>query len=74
MQLRGRGRAVVLYFAADATSLLGNAAIGLTLPWLVLLRTGDASAAGIVAAATAAPALLAAVWGGSLVDRLAAAR
>lgn len=63
-------RAVVLYFAADATSLLGNAAIGLTLPWLVLLRTGDASAAGLVAAATAAPALLAAVLGGSLVDRV----
>ena len=63
-------RAVVLYFAADATSLLGNAAIGLTLPWLVLLRTGDASAAGIVAAATAAPAFIAAVLGGSLVDRV----
>ena len=63
-------RAVILYFAADATSLIGNSAIGLTLPWLVLLRTGDASAAGIVAAATAAPALLAAVLGGSLVDRV----
>lgn len=63
-------RAVLLYFAADATSLLGNAAIGITLPWLVLLRTGDASAAGIVAAATAAPAFLAAVLGGSLVDRV----
>lgn len=63
-------RAVLLYFAADVTSLLGNAAIGLSLPWLVLLRTGDASAAGIVAAATAAPAFLAAVFGGSLVDRV----
>lgn len=63
-------RAVILYFAADFTSLLGNTAIGLTLPWLVLLRTGDASAAGIVAAATAAPAFLAAVLGGSLVDRV----
>lgn len=60
----------MLYFAADATSLLGNTAIGVTLPWLVLLRTGDASAAGIVAAATAAPAFLAAVLGGSLVDRV----
>jgi len=63
-------RAVILYFAADFTSLLGNTAIGLTLPWLVLLRTGDASAAVIVAAATAAPAFLAAVLGGSLVDRV----
>ena len=63
-------RAVVLYFSADALSMIGNSAIGLTLPWLVLLRTGDASAAGIVAAATAAPAFLAAVVGGSLVDRV----
>jgi MFS family permease len=63
-------RAVVLYFAADFTSLLGNSAIGLALPWLVLLRTGDAAAAGLVAAATAAPAFLAAVLGGSLVDRV----
>ena len=63
-------RAVILYFAADFTSLLGNTAIGLTLPWLVLLRTGDASAAGIVAAAAADPAFLAAVLGGSLVDRV----
>lgn len=63
-------RAVMLFFAADFTSLLGNAAMSLTLPWLVLARTGDAAAAGIVAAATAAPAFLAAVAGGSLIDRL----
>lgn len=63
-------RAVVLYFAADFTSLLGNAAMSLTLPWLVLARTGDAAAAGIVAAATAAPAFVAAVVGGSLIDRV----
>lgn len=64
------GRAVVLYFAADFISLLGNSAIALVLPWLVLLRTGDAAAAGVVAACTAAPALAAAVLGGSLVDRV----
>ena len=63
-------RSVLLYFAADALSMIGNSAIGLTLPWLVLLRTGEPSAAGIVAAATAAPAFLAAVVGGSLVDRV----
>lgn len=70
MQLRRRRRAVVVYFAADALSMIGNTAIGLTLPWLVLLRTGEPSAAGIVAAATAVPAFLAAVLGGSLVDRV----
>ena len=63
-------RAVVLYFAADTLSMIGNTAIGLALPWLVLLRTGEPSAAGIVAAATAVPAFLAAVLGGSLVDRV----
>ena len=62
-------RAAVLYFAADFVSLVGNSAIGLALPWLVLLRTGDAAAAGLVAAATAVPAFVAAVVGGSLVDR-----
>ena len=62
-------RAAVLYFAADFVSLVGNSAIGLALPWLVLLRTGDAAAAGIVAAATAVPAFVAAVAGGSLIDR-----
>jgi MFS family permease len=63
-------RAVVVYFAADALSMIGNTAIGITLPWLVLLRTGEPVAAGLVAAATAAPALLAAILGGSLVDRV----
>lgn len=64
------GRPALLYFAADFTSLLGNAAMALTLPWLVLARTGDAAAAGLVAFATATPAFLAAVLGGSLVDRV----
>lgn len=58
------------YFAADFASLLGNAAMALTLPWLVLARTGDAGAAGLVAFATAAPAFLAAVLGGSIMDRI----
>ncbi len=63
-------RTAVVWFAADFVSLLGNTAMGLALPWLVLARTQDAAAAGIVAACTAAPALIAAVLGGSLADRL----
>lgn len=63
-------RTALLWFAADFISLLGNAAIGLVLPWLVLIRTGDAAAAGLVAACTAVPALAAAVLGGSLADRV----
>lgn len=64
------GRPALLYFAADFASLLGNATMALTLPWLVLARTEDAAAAGLVAFATATPAFLAAVLGGSLVDRV----
>jgi MFS family permease len=63
-------RAAALYFAADFTSLLGNSAIGLVLPWLVLVRTGDPAAAGLVAAASAAPGFIAAIAGGALIDRL----
>lgn len=63
-------RSGVLFFAADFTSLLGNAAIGLVLPWLVLTRTGDAAAAGLVAALAALPGFVAAILGGSLIDRL----
>ncbi|MDO7883035.1 MFS transporter [Salinibacterium soli] len=63
-------RSAVLYFAADFASLLGNSAIGLVLPWLVLVRTGDPAAAGLVAAASAAPGFVAAIVGGALIDRL----
>lgn len=63
-------RAATLYFAADFTSVLGNSAIGLVLPWLVLVRTGDPAAAGLVAAASAAPGFVAAIAGGALIDRL----
>lgn len=61
---------VLLFLAADAASLLGNSFIGVVLPWLVLTRTGDPAAAGLVAAVTALPAVAAALIGGWLVDRL----
>jgi hypothetical protein len=37
---------VIRYLLADALSLFGNAVAGVALPWLVLVRTGDAAAAG----------------------------
>ncbi len=64
------GRSGLLFFAADFTSLFGNSAIGLVLPWLVLTTTGDAAAAGLVAALSALPGFVAAILGGSLIDRL----
>lgn len=59
-----------LYLAASATSLFGNASISIVLPWLVLTRTGDVALTGLVAAASGAPAAVAALVGGHLVDRL----
>ncbi len=58
------------YLAGMATSLFGNAAITIVLPWLVLERTGDPAAAGLVAALSALPGIPAAFFGGFLVDRL----
>lgn len=58
-----------LYLVSSATSLFGNASISIVLPWLVLLRTGDAAVAGLVAAASAMPSALAALIGGHLADR-----
>ncbi|GAA4697434.1 MFS transporter [Nocardioides nanhaiensis] len=62
--------AVPLFVAAEGFSLFGNAAIGIVLPWLVLQRTGEVSVAGLVAAAAGVPAVLAALLGGQLVDRV----
>ncbi len=59
-----------LYLFASGTSLFGNSAISIVLPWLVLARTGDPARAGVVAAASAAPSAIAALVGGHLVDRI----
>lgn len=58
-----------LYLAANATSLFGNAAINIVLPWLVLERTGSPALAGTVAAVSAIPSAIAAFVGGHLIDR-----
>ena len=68
--LRKNRAAVPLFLSAEATSVLGNSAIGIVLPWLVLTRTGDPSVTGMVAAAAAAPAVLSALVGGQLIDRV----
>lgn len=57
------------YLLAGALSLLGNAVAAIALPWLILVRTGDAATAGLVAAASATPMLVAALAGGALADR-----
>ena len=59
-----------LYLAATATSLFGNSAIAIVLPWLVLERTGDPAMAGLVAAVSAVPGAIAAFVGGHLIDKV----
>ena len=59
-----------LFVAAEAFSLFGNSAIAIVLPWLVLTRTGDPAITGLVAAVAALPAILAAVVGGWLIDKV----
>ena len=49
-------------------SALGNLIAGIVWPWIVLERTGDPAAAGLVAAAVAVPSVIFASLGGYLID------
>ena len=60
---------VILLEAANLASGVGNAIVMLTIPWLVLERTGSAASAGLVAAVSALPAIVVAPLVGWLVDR-----
>ena len=68
----GRGPRVPLaaLLVADAISLTGNAMGFVAIPWFVLETTGSAALMGVVAALTFAPTVLAAFFGGAIVDRL----
>lgn len=57
-----------LYLASAGFSLLGNGVAAVVWPWLVLQRTGDPAAAGVVATAIAVPSLIFALIGGQLID------
>ncbi|MDO5670028.1 MAG: MFS transporter [Corynebacterium sp.] len=59
---------VWIYLSSAATSMLGNAVATIVWPWLVLERTGNPAAAGLVAAAIAVPSLAVAFLGGHLID------
>ncbi len=60
---------IILLEAANLASGVGNAIVMLTIPWLVLERTGSAASAGLVAAVSALPAVAVAPLVGWLVDR-----
>ena len=59
---------LVLLESAVLVSGIGNGIAAVSIPWLVLERTGQATAAGLVGAATAIPLLLSALFSGSIVD------
>ncbi|MGW4498699.1 MFS transporter [Micromonospora sp. NPDC004336] len=61
---------LLLVEAATLLSGIGNGVATVALPWLVLERTGSATAAGVVAAATALPLLLSSLVSGTVVDLL----
>ncbi len=56
--------------ASTALSTTGNAIVAVAVPWLVLERTGSATAAGLAGAAAIVPIALSALFGGALIDRI----
>src|SRR5512140_354871 len=57
-------------FAATVISVSGNVMAFIAIPWFVLQTTHSASQTGLTAAVTALPAIIAAFFGGVLVDRI----
>ena len=54
---------------ANGISMVGNVLAMIAVPWFVLQTTGSASRTGLTAFFTALPAIIAAFFGGTLVDR-----
>lgn len=59
---------IYLLQAANFVSGLGNAIVVITIPWLILERTGSPAFAGIVVAVSALPALIVSPFSGWMVD------
>ena len=57
-------------YAADAISLSGNAIAQIAIPWFVLTETGSATLTALVVFFNFVPIVLAAFFGGVVVDRL----
>lgn len=71
----GRGRRpLYALFAANAVSMVGDRMTALAIPWFVLSSGGGGAEVGLVGAFTVLPVVLAAFFGGVVVDRLGFAR
>ncbi len=68
--MKRRRLPLIALFAADAISVTGNVLALVAVPWFVLELTGSAALTGITAFFSALASLLAAFFGGALVDRV----
>jgi len=59
-----------VFLTANAISFVGNNLTMIAVPWFVLETTNSAAKTGLVGFFTALPAILAAFFGGALVDRI----
>src|SRR5688500_19682248 len=66
----GRRVPLLALYAADAISVTGNVMALVAIPWFVLELTGSAALTGIAAFFSTLAAVLAAFFGGTLVDRI----
>ncbi len=69
-----RRRPLYTLFLANAVSMIGNQITNLAIPWFVLTSGGSAVDVGLVGVFTFVPIVLAAFFGGAVVDRLGHAR
>jgi predicted MFS family arabinose efflux permease len=65
-----RRRPLHALYVADSISLVGNAVAQLAIPWFVLVTTGSAAFTALAVFFNFVPAVLAAFFGGVVVDRL----
>jgi MFS family permease len=72
--LKSDRRSLGVLLSATFLSLSGDAITQLGVPWLVLLDTGSAEKAGLVALCTMLPSAASALLGGGVVDRAGARR
>jgi MFS family permease len=63
-------RPLYALYLADSISLIGNAVSQLAIPWYVLVTTGSPALTGLAVFFNFMPAVLAAFFGGVVVDRL----
>src|SRR5688500_12975185 len=66
----GRRVPLLALYAADAISVTGNVMALVAIPWFVLELTGSAALTGVTAFFSTLAAVIAAFFGGTLVDRV----